>query len=131
MRTKSEEYAAVIKLANCYAATHVKGKKKTFISARLEADVKVARAAAKLFAEDNKIFCDDAVHKLSQPIITVLKCGERWFPAELHADEVILLTAFGPRDLGGSQQEAVRMANVIALSRNWNSIPSIGISLEK
>ena len=129
MRTQPTEFVGVIRLVNCYIATHVQGETKAFVSKHPETDIKVARATAKLFAETNSIPYDSTLKELNQPIITVIKSGEDWFPAELHADKVTLLTKFGSMDLGGSQQEATNIANVIALSRGQDCIPSIGISL--
>ena len=131
MKTQVNEFTGVIRLVNCYIAAHVKENQKKFISAHPETDIKVAQATAKLFAETNKIFYDDTLFELSQAIITVVKRQEKWFPAELHADRITVLTSFGPIDLGGSQQEAINMANIIALSRGAASIPSMGISLAK
>lgn len=125
------EFACVIRLANCYAATHVNGRKKAFISKHPEVDIKVAQVAAKAFAETHKIAYENQLQDLSQPIITVIKHEERWFPAELHSDKLTLLKNLGPLDLGGNQHEAINMANVIAMSRGADSIPSIGISLAK
>lgn len=120
----------VIRLANRYMATHVQGMKKAYVSKHLETDIKAAQATAKLFAETNSIPYDNTLLETNQPIITVLKHGQDWLPAELHADKVTLLTSFGPLNLGGSQQEAINLADVIALSRGLEHIPSIGIFLE-
>lgn len=137
IRTQHTEFVGVIRLANCYIATHVQGKKTAFVSKHPERDIKIAQATAKLFAETNSIPYDDTLLEPRQPIITVIKHGQDWFPAELHADKVSLLTSFGPltsfgsMNLGGNQQEATNMANMIASSRRTECIPSIGISLEK
>lgn len=108
-----------------------KGKKKAFVSKHPETDIKIALATAKLFAETNSIPYDDTLLEPNQPIITVLKHSQDWFPTELHADKATLLSSFGPMNLGDNQQEAINMANVTALSRGTDCIPSIGISLEK
>ena len=131
MKVQPIEFACVIRLANCYVATHVNGQKKAFISQHPETDIKVAQVTAKLFAETHNIPYDNALRDPTQPIITVLKHKEKWFPAELHADKITLLTSLDALDLGGNQQEAITMANVIAWSRGSDSISSIGISLAK
>ena len=129
LRAPAGEYVGVIRLANCYIATHVQENQKKFISAHPETDIRIAQATAKAFAEANKIFYYAALQDPCQPILTVLKYEGKWFPAELHAEKVTLLRSFGPLDLGGSKEDAIHMAGIIALSRNGDSIPSIGISL--
>lgn len=107
------EFVGVIRLANRYIATHIQGNEKAFVSKHPETDIKVAQATAKLFAETNSILYENTLLQLNQPIIAVLKHGQDWFPAELDADKVKLLTSFGGLNLGGNQQEATIMANLI------------------
>lgn len=131
-RTQPSEFVCVIRLVNCYAATHVQGRKKAFVSTHPETDKKIAKTTAKLFAETHSIPYDDTLRELDRPLITVLKHGKDWFPAELHADKVRLLTSIcGQMNLGGNQQEATNMANFIALISGADCVPSIGISLDK
>lgn len=130
VKSQPTEFVGVIKLANFYIATHIQGNNKAFVSKHPETDIKVAQATAKLFAETNGIPYDNTFRGPNQPIITVLKHGQDWFPAMLHANKVTLFTSFGPLKLGGNQQEATNIANVIALSRGTDCIPSIGIFLD-
>ena len=127
MRTQPTEFVAVIKLVNCYIATHTKGNKKVFIPQHLETDIKIAQAAAESFAKTKNIPYEDTLLEANQPIITVLKHGQDWFPAELHADKITLLTNLGSLNLGGSQQGATNLADAIALSRGADCIPSIDL----
>lgn len=131
MGTRATGFTAVIRLVNCYLATHVNEDEIRFISKHPESDIKVAQATAKLFAETNNILYDDTSFELSQPIITVMKDGEKWYPAELHPDRITLLLSFNSLDTGGGQQETINTANAIALSRNGDCFPSLGISLAK
>lgn len=130
-RTQPSEFVCVIRLVNCYAATHVQGEMKAFVSTHPETDKKIAKTTAILFAETHSIPYDDTLRELDRPLITVLKHGKDWYPAELHADKITLLTSFGPMNLGGNLQEATNKANVIALIRRYDCVPSIGISLDK
>ena len=93
--------------------------------------MKAAQAAAQLFAKNNNIHYDDTLRELTTPVITVFKREKIWFPAELSPDKVRFLTKFEEMDLGGSQQEAIETAKLIALTHKVTFIPNIGISLDK
>lgn len=121
----------VVRLVNSYIATRVQGRKKTFISENLATDFKVAAAAAKAFAEEHVITYKEGLHEPDRPLITVIKDGDTWFPAELHPDRVRLLTKLGPVELGGTQEVAMNLARSIAISKRADFLPLIGISLAK
>lgn len=123
------ELTCVLRLMNCYAALHVKGDTKIFISERPEQDLKVAQATAKIFAEARGIPYDSKLNVTNQPLITVIKQEEKWYPAELYPDKVSLLISYLGTNLGSSQQNAITLATAIALDRGTDCIPSIGISL--
>ncbi len=129
-KTTRSEFVGVLRLFNHYAAFHENESQVKFISKNPETDIKVAQATAKRFSETSGIPYKETLFQTEKPIITVIKSGEKWFPAELYADRIFLLMKFGPMDLGGTQEETIRMADAIALSRRTNSIPSFGIFLE-
>lgn len=124
------EYVGIVRLVNCYIATHFRPEEKCFISEHPETDIKVAQATAILFAKTHNIPYDSDLREPDRPIITVLKREKKWFPAELHTNKITLLTNLGELNLGGKKQQAINMANVIAISKDADFIPSIGISLK-
>ena len=105
------EYVAVIRLAKQYVVAHVSEERTVFISQHSGTNLKIAQVAATAFAESKKLFRQVGCMEFAAPIITVIRKEGKWFPAELHPDRVVLL-------LGGSQEEATRMAGRIALERN-------------
>lgn len=123
------EFAGVFKLVNCYVAIHDKKDETVVLSEHLEIDIRLAQATAKAFAQTHNIHYDGDLYQLNKPLITVLKRGEEWYPVELHTDKANFITHFGPLKLGGTQEEATNMANVIANYKGTDCIPSIGISL--
>jgi hypothetical protein len=127
--TKLTGYTVVLRIVNYFAAMHVYGSNKAFISKHPETDLKVAKATAQKFAALNDIPYDVDLRDLDGPFLTIIKNGEKWYPAEIYSDRLRLLVSFGPLQLGGTQSEAINMAEVIALSRSTDCIPSIGISI--
>lgn len=121
------EFTSVIKLVNCYIATYVTRNKIEFISNHPESDIKIAQATAQSFSTTQNIPYDNSLRRLSKPIITVLKRGQNWFPAELHADRINFLQT----DSDKTQRTVTALAYTIALNRNLACVPSIGISLTK
>lgn len=131
INTNSAEYTCVLRLVNHFLAVHVKGQNKTFISKHPERDFKVAQLAALTFANSHNIPVDLVLKDPHPALLTVLKHGNNWYPAEIHADKLLLLERLGKVELGATQSEAIKLAKVIALSRNADCIPSIGISMAK
>ncbi len=129
MKSQSTEFTCVLRLANCFVAAHFDEKKKEFISTRLETDLKVAQTTAKLFAKSKNISYDSTLYepKIDKPILTIIKqdCNV-WFPAAVYADRVNVLTQKGPLKLGGSQQEALSEASLIASFYNSECLPFLG-----
>jgi hypothetical protein len=123
------EHAGVIRLVNCYIAAHIQGKQVEFISKHPETDIKIAQATAQAFAATKNISYLGASRDIDQPIITVIKSGEEWFPAELHPDKVRVLEWLSNLYLGGSLQQASSFAAAIARCIDVNFAPSIGISM--
>jgi len=128
------EYVNVTKFLNHYVATHTIGKEKTFIMKDLVKDESVAQAAAESFSKDNHILYIPNVDEEKRPIYTILKHGKEWFPAELQGDKTVLLTGrksaeLGQQSLGGTQEEAIHAANLIAFNHKGLCFPSIGIAL--
>ena len=126
-RGPASEYVCVMLLVNYFIATHVKGENTTIISSQPETDIRMARIAGIRFARSQGIHYEAALKQLSQPMITVIKHGSDWFPAELHPHKVALLTKLGALNLGGSQERAIDFAKEIALHRESVCVPSIGI----
>lgn len=125
------EFVCVVRLGNHYAAVHSKKTEKEFISNHPEKDISIAQATAKAFAKEQKIPFDGRLKDLDKPIITILKQNEKWFPAELRPDKILLITGLAGINLGDSKKEATNLAQAIALSRGTDCIPSIGISLSE
>jgi hypothetical protein len=128
--TQPSEFVCVIRLANCYIATHIKERNKAFISKHPEIEKIVAESTAKIFATQNKIPYVDELLEPDRPIITIMKDGEHWYPAELHSKKIILLLMQNFQDIGSDEQGAIRIAETIALREKSDCIPSIGISIE-
>ena len=125
------EFACVMLVAGCYIATQVTGKMKRFVSKHPETELKVAQTAAQRFASENNIPYVDELKKGDRAFITIIKYQEQWYPAELWPDKIVLLTKIEGTSLGGDQTFALICAESIALTKNEDFIPSIGISLDK
>lgn len=124
------EFTAVTELVNCYMAIHVTGERAEFISEYLETNIKVAHAAAKLFAEAHHIPYVSSLYELSEPLITIMKMKKNWIPAEFYPHEIIFLS-IPSIDRSNDPQVASQMADAIAKSRGTTSFPSIGINYVK
>ena len=94
-KTQPTEFVGVIQLVNCYIATHFEGKKSTCVSKHPETDIKVAQATAKIFAQNKNIPYKDTLLLPNKSIITIVKVGELWYPAEILVDKIQVLTALG------------------------------------
>lgn len=129
--TLPKEYVCIIRLVNCFIATHVNGKEKSFISKHPEIDITIAIIAAKNFAEEkNLTYIQDLLEPI-QPIITVLKFEDsQWYPGAPLPNGIKLLKAFKSEKFGGSQEAAIKIAKWIAQTNSYDFVPSIGISLE-
>lgn len=126
MKTQASNFVGVLKLGNYYLATHFKDNQPHFVLCQPETDLKVAQANARLFAEMNRISYGVNLYKLKDQVITVIKNDEKWFPAEINADNITLLTKFGQMDLSGTEDEAIGIAHAIALSRKVSCVPLFG-----
>jgi hypothetical protein len=120
-----QEYISVIKLGGGYVAAHVMGTQITFISEKLEIDIKVAKATAHLFAANHHISYNSGLYVLAQPVITVMEHNKKWFPAEVYPDKITLLMQSRNYNFGGNQLDAVNSAKLIASIRETLFIPSI------
>src|SRR5215203_4352517 len=89
-----QEYACVIKLINCYAAMHIKNEQKSFISQRLENDLKITEFAARAFADQKQIPFLEGLFEPTQPILTIIKGKSKWYPAEMYPDNITFLRSF-------------------------------------
>jgi hypothetical protein len=129
---KNTEYTGVLRLVNCYAAFHVKGNTKQFLSDHPEIDFRIAFKTAEIFANMHHIpFGSSDIFNLQKPIITILKHDCLWYPTELHSDKMTLLTNWETLNLSGTQEQVMKLAKQIADARNCDFVPSIGISLSK
>jgi hypothetical protein len=125
------ECVCVFRLANCYIAAHVNGNEKALISMHRETDKKIAQATARTFAERRGILYQNDLWEVDKPIISVIKNNQKWFPAELYGDNIVLLEFLGFLNLGSEREEAIKIANVIASIKKTDCIPSIGIFLDE
>lgn len=125
----SGSYTAVVQIVNSFAAVHVEGSEKRFISTHAESDIAVAQAAARVFAQSHHIPFHHQVLNLTKPIITVYKYNSNWYPAEFHSNKIRLITGIATVDFSGTQQQAINLARAVALSKSAPFIPSMGISL--
>lgn len=131
---RPSEYVDVTQILDRYVATHTSGKDKTFIGSELVKDISVAQSAAELFSKDHNIIYIPKVDEEKRRIFTVLKHENKWYPAELQKDKTILLTShksdgFGQQSLGGTKNEAIHAANLIAFSKKGICFPGIGIAI--
>lgn len=130
-------HVGVVKMANHFAAMHFQGNKSFFISKTLTSDIRVAQAAAKAFADSNYLpYNPNELYLADRPTYTVIKQGTKWYPAEIHPDDITLLTHFGEekhkRDIGNEDLEHVKvLTQAIADVNHATFLPGIGISLEK
>lgn len=126
---KNDDFVCVLKLINRYAAIYQKDNKKLFISSNLEIDIRVAQVTAQSFALSESIPYKKNLYE-ANPIITILRQGAEWFPAELHSDKALILTSFlGFLKPSGTQENAIELSKAIAQWRGVESYPSIGIAL--
>ena len=128
--TSSNQFTGVLRLVDHWLAVHVQGSCKACISKHPEEDIKVAQVAAKTFADSHHIPYEENILEMDRPLMTVLKIDADWYPAEFHPDKISLLTHYGNVKLGGTQSEAINMAQAIASRKKRDCIPSIGISME-
>ena len=78
----------------------------------------------------NGIAYIDKLFDLEQPIITVYKKDQKWFPVEVYPYKYTMLMSFGEDSLGyDDSDDAVKMAEAIALIKGTDCIPSIGLSI--
>ena len=128
------EYVGIVKLSNCYAAMRFQGDKKQFISKCLEEDIKTARVTAQLFAQLNNLpFDNKTIYAPIKPILTIFKEDSKWYPCEIYAEGIKLITHFGKEDVasmdtGGNKEQAMNWAKLIAKTEHLTFMPSIGIS---
>lgn len=125
-----QNFTGVVMLVNTWVPVHVNGREKTFIG-NPSLDIKIALAAAKTFAEQNKIPFIALPLKADRPLITIWKHDSKWYPAECHPNKLTLLQKFLDIDLSGTQEDATHWAKIIALTKNADFLPIIGISVDK
>jgi hypothetical protein len=125
------EFAGMMRLANYYLPVHVReGHVQKFISKTPETDLKVSRQAALEFALNHRITYYPSIIKTTRPLLTIIKDGDQWFPAELYPDKTIILRRKGPMRLGSPQaRDTNYWTNVIAQERGTVSIVNLGIFL--
>lgn len=121
--SSSTEVVGVVKIVNSYAVALIDSKKSTFVS-KAYADEKIAQAAAMQFALLNHLGYQPKLIEMTKPLLTVMKQGDIWYPAEFHSDRISLLKEFG-----GTKEEAIRIAAHIAMIQGTICHPLAGISL--
>jgi hypothetical protein len=126
---RPQEYVAVVMMVNHYAAVHVINNKKHFKSEHPEMDQRVAAQAARVFAESHHIPYLETLQLLDRAVYTVVKEGEKWYPAGFDSVRFFLLKDFGGVDIGGSQEDALHFSRSIAMAEGSDCLPEIGISL--
>jgi hypothetical protein len=117
------EYVGIARVANNFVPFYVNGTKKTFI-ANSETDIRVAKAAAEVFAAQKNIPLSSVLHTIQPALLTVFESEGKWYPAELHPDRITLLSSLGPIDLCGPQEHAIRCTKLIAQMRGADFVPS-------
>ena len=130
------EFVGVAQMANLFAAMHFQGRRSRAIS-NLSADIRVAREAAKAFAESKHLpFNPNELYKADRPTYTIFREGDKWYPLEIHADQAVLLTHFGKKkkknEIGWEDVEQAKIiTQAIASAYNCDFMPDIGTSLDK
>lgn len=127
------KFACVVKINNHWAAAYCKNNTYKIISEHPEEDIKVAQVAMIAFALLKGIDCLDDPIDLPNPIITILKDNDKWYPGTIYSDRIkitnnIIFKNQAPLDIGGTQEEAMSLAFWIALKDGLSFAPSIGIS---
>lgn len=123
------EYAGVLKLVDCYIATHFTDDRISFISRYPETEKKIPQVAAKQFALDSNIpYIDTEIH-LERPLLTMIKHGFHWYPAELHPTCIKVVTHINDKCICFDRTGAEKVAQVIAQKKRSICIPYIGIAL--
>jgi hypothetical protein len=125
-----QNFTGVVMLVNTWVPVHVNGNKKKFIG-NPSLDIKIAQVVAKTFAEQNQIQFVPEPLNADRPLITIWKHDSKWYPAECHPRKLTLLQKFCDLDLGGTQEEAAHWADIIAISKNADFLPIIGISVDQ
>lgn len=122
-------YTCITVLAGHFAAIHVDGRTKEFISKHPTDDYSVAFAAAKAFADLRKIPFQKGLKLMDRPLITVFKTDRGWLPGMITADKV---TPFSPNPslpFSGLKEDAMEAARMIAEGIGADFVPSIGASM--
>lgn len=129
---RPNEFTAVSKIANHYAAVHFQNNVTILISKRLEHDLKVAQASAESFAILNMIHHDETLFITNRPLMTIYqdKNETKWYPAELHSDNINVLKN-NDELYSGTPEHARAKARTIARTRGLKYFPSLGFSLAK
>ena len=125
-----QKYVGVLQLGCAYAVIclNIGTDTSEFVSKEC-LKKKAAEAAARVFAEKNQIKYYNELITLKKPIVTVIKKGEKWYPAHIFSDRIRQLTHFGGEELGGPQKKAKMEAELIASAREEQLILSMGIAL--
>ena len=81
-------YACITVLAGHFAAVHVDGRTKRFISEHPTKDYGAAWAAAKAFADLKKIPFQKELKLMDKPLITVFKTNKGWLPGRISTTDI-------------------------------------------
>lgn len=122
-------YTCITVLAGYFAAIHVDGNTKKFISKHPTDDYSVAFAAAKAFADLARIPFQKGLKLMDKPLITVLKTDRGWLPGMITADKVSSLLPNPSASFSGSKEDAMAAAQGIAQRMNADFVPLIGASM--
>ncbi len=138
MSVKTTEYVGVMRLAGCFAAVHSKDTEINFISNHLEETMAIASESAKTYALQNKITLISDCQIPQEPILTIIRHGTLWYPAQIFSDRVKVLDKFlnpyntnQKAELGLHYEGALSVAQTMANINQWSFIRSIGESFSK
>lgn len=124
------ECAGVIKMANHFIATHVHPINPKFISKRPETNIITVKIAALVFSQLHSLPYEPRVISLKKPILTIVTAETSWYAAAIHTDRMTVITNLGPLQFRGYIEEAISVAQLIALRGRCPFDPSLGLFLQ-
>jgi hypothetical protein len=122
-----DEYVSIFKVVDRFIPFHTKDSERKFVSSP-ELDARVAITAAIRFAEEQGLpFAQDRIFTSQKPIISIVECQNKWYPAQYYPEKATVLKKYASIELTGEKENALWMAKLIADSTGSDFIPELSL----
>lgn len=128
MRIPSQ-FVGVFKIGNRYLPMYVDGKVKTAITKQFEVDRNCAELTAAAYARIYNMPYKKDLLKFDRPIISIRLYRNKWYPIEIRSEEVIMKKRLGELALDGSENQAKKIALLLAKAKKADCIFEMGAYL--